>query len=401
MLESPAPPAPAPGEDAPAPAPARAAGGGGGERPLAVTFLLKRSDLSGGVRVVRAYAERLRGRGHRVVVVSCADPPEPLLRRLKRGLKGEGWKKRPPRVPGHMDASGLPHRVLPGGRTPDAGDLPDADVLVTTWWETAEWARGWPARKGRPLYLVQHDERVFDGITPEQRRRVEETWRLGCPKVAVAGWIAREMREAGAEDVHVILNALDPELFHAPPRPKRPVPTVGLMHSHARFKGVDVAVEAIRIARESLPRLAVEAFGSGPLEGSLLEGLPGVTYHRQPPQDEIRGVYAACDAWLFGSRCEGFGLPILEAMACRTPVIGTPAGAAPELLGPPPGGEAAGLLVPMEDPAAMAEAIVRVAGMDEGRWRALSERAHATATRYTWDEATDLLEAQIRRVAAA
>jgi len=44
-------------------------------------------------------------------------------------------------------------------------------------------------------------------------------------------------------------------------------------------------------------------------------------------------------------------LPILEAMACRTPVIGTPAGPAPELLGA--GG---GILVRPEDPADMAMA---------------------------------------------
>ena len=56
-------------------------------------------------------------------------------------------------------------------------------------------------------------------------------------------------------------------------------------------------------------------------------------FHLRPPQDRIRDIYSKCDAWLFGSRSEGFGLPILEAMACRTPVIGTPAGAAPELLG--------------------------------------------------------------------
>ena len=57
-----------------------------------------------------------------------------------------------------------------------------------------------------------------------------------------------------------------------------------------------------------------------------------VKYESRPPQDRIPQIYAACDAWLFTSRAEGFGLPILEAMACRTPVIATPAGAAPDLI---------------------------------------------------------------------
>ena len=58
---------------------------------------------------------------------------------------------------------------------------------------------------------------------------------------------------------------------------------------------------------------------------------PGSMFVRQPAQDMIRDIYGQCDVWLFSSRSEGFGLPLLESMACRTPVIATPAGAAPEL----------------------------------------------------------------------
>src|SRR5262249_39465262 len=101
----------------------------------------------------------------------------------------------------------------------------------------------------------------------------------------------------------------------------------------------------------------------------------------------LRDAYAGCDAWLSGTREEGFGLPILEAMACRTPVIATPAGAAPELLA-----KGGGLLVPHEDPAAMAQAIVQICSLPEPEWKALSDAALATATGYTWDDATDLFE---------
>jgi len=92
------------------------------------------------------------------------------------------------------------------------------------------------------------------------------------------------------------------------------------------------------------------------------------------------------------SRTEGFGLPILEAMACRTPVIATPVGAAPELIGP--GG---GRLVANEDPASMAEAIVDIARMPEFDWSAMSDCAYETATRYTWDDATEAFERALER----
>jgi glycosyltransferase involved in cell wall biosynthesis len=94
--------------------------------------------------------------------------------------------------------------------------------------------------------------------------------------------------------------------------------------------------------------------------------------------------------WLWSSRSEGFGLPILEAMACRTPVIATPAGAAPELLS---GG--GGFLVKPEDPEDMARAIERVSRMKDPQWLPLSEAAYRTATKFTWDQATDLFEAAL------
>jgi glycosyltransferase involved in cell wall biosynthesis len=78
-------------------------------------------------------------------------------------------------------------------------------------------------------------------------------------------------------------------------------------------------------------------------------------------------------------------------MACRTPVIATPAGAAPELLG-----SGGGVLVPQENPAAMADAIERICTLPDAQWRALSDRAHATACGYTWHHATDLFEAALR-----
>ena len=78
-------------------------------------------------------------------------------------------------------------------------------------------------------------------------------------------------------------------------------------------------------------------------------------------------------------------------MACHTPVIGTPAGAASELLS---GG--AGILVKPEDPEDMAMAIEKVCTMSDSEWRALSDAAYAKATSYTWDDAAKLFEAALQ-----
>ncbi len=105
----------------------------------------------------------------------------------------------------------------------------------------------------------------------------------------------------------------------------------------------------------------------------------------------MKEIYSKCDAWLFGSRSEGFGLPILEAMACRTPVIGTPTGAALDLL--PKGG---GLVVKPEDPEDMARAIEHICHLSEHNWQRMSNAAYSTAINYTWNDATTLFEAALQ-----
>jgi glycosyltransferase involved in cell wall biosynthesis len=212
-------------------------------------------------------------------------------------------------------------------------------------------------------------------------------------KIVVAGWLAEVARERYGDDGAVLVpNAVDVDRFHAPPRGKNAVPTVGLMYSAVPFKGCDVSLEAFRIAEGRIPGLRLVAFGADEVDPVRLPLPEGAEYHLRPAQDDLRLHYAGCDAWLFGSRDEGFGLPILEAMACRTPVIGTPVGAAPELIG-----RGGGILVRPEDPEDMAAAIGRIMALPDGRWRAMSDAAHDTASRYTWDDAADRFEAALIR----
>jgi glycosyltransferase involved in cell wall biosynthesis len=288
----------------------------------------------------------------------------------------------------HLSGTDIPHHVLDSARPAVASDLPDADVVIATWWETAEWVATFPRSKGAKAYFLQHFE-THVGMPVD---RVEATWRSPMHKIVIADWLADLARHRfGDRDVSLVPNAVDTRQFFAPPRDKQPVPTVGVMYSLVPFKGCDISLKAYDLVRQRLPNLQLVTFGNRRPESAL--PLPaGAQYVYQPPQETIRDLYAACDAWLFASRSEGFGLPILEAMACRTPVIGTPAGAAPELIG-----QGGGALVHMEDPAGMADAIERVVTLPNDQWRAMSDRAYETATKYSWDDATDRFEAALKR----
>jgi len=72
------------------------------------------------------------------------------------------------------------------------------------------------------------------------------------------------------------------------------------------------------------------------------------------PHHQMPLVYQAADLFVFPSLYEGFGLPILESMACGTPVVSSNAASLPEVVG------RAGILVDPYDPNEMAGAIYRV-----------------------------------------
>ncbi len=73
--------------------------------------------------------------------------------------------------------------------------------------------------------------------------------------------------------------------------------------------------------------------GVGPLEASLKERYPQIRWLGVLPRTELARVYAAADVFVFPSRSETFGLVMLEAMACGTPVAAYPVDGPLEVLG--------------------------------------------------------------------
>jgi glycosyltransferase involved in cell wall biosynthesis len=354
---------------------------------MKITFVMASAfDLSGGDRVVATYADCLRQRGHDVVVVSRARPAITLRDRARALLKGKGWLTQV-KKPSHFDNLDVPRYVIDGYRPVVDADLPDADVVIATWWETAAWVAKLSPRKGAKAYFVQHHE-VFDYLPQAQ---TAASYRLPLHKITIAQWLVDLMRtEYNDEVVSLVPNSVDTAQFYAPPRTKQPTPVVGMTYSPIPWKGCDISLKAFSLAAQQIPDLRLVCFGSGdPIPSLPLP--PTVDFTARPTQAMLRELYAKCDAWLFGSRIEGYGLPILEAMACRTPVIGTPAGAAPELLA-----NGAGLLVNPEDPEDMAKAIVKLCQFSESEWKTMSEIAYTRVTGYSLADAVTRFESALK-----
>jgi glycosyltransferase involved in cell wall biosynthesis len=352
---------------------------------MRINIVLHHAEMSGGARVVAIHAQQLMKRGHDVTVVSTPLPP-PGWRDVARSLVRD--RRMPAETvlgPSHLDGTGVPHRVIERYRPVADDDLPDADIVMATWWRTAPWVAALSPAKGIKCHLVQHYEDW--GLGESTIADVDAAYRLPLFKICVSQWLAEMMRtKFGCRDAACVFNGVDLEQFQTPPREKRPAPTVGMLYSPQPFKGCRWTMQAVEMARREIADLQLVAFGN---EDPLDDLLPpqGTRFYRHPPQERIGDIYSACDAWLVGSRSEGFGLPILEAMACRTPVISTPVGAAPELV---IGG--GGSLVEFEDVSAMAQQIVRYITMSSAQWRECSDLAFAVASGHSWSRSVDEME---------
>jgi glycosyltransferase involved in cell wall biosynthesis len=278
-------------------------------------------------------------------------------------------------------------QILPVRRRPiRATDVPDADVVVATWWTTRRWIESWPRSKGIKAHFIRHYE--THGGDPEQ---VKAVYRMDGVKLVIASWLYRIMvDEFHAPDVTLVPNGVDWNQFGAPPRGKQDRPTVGLMYSEKPIKDIDKGIRALELLGARVPNLRVLSFGAYPFNGAI-SGVSDVRYHRKPPMDELASIYASADCWLGCSRTEGFYMPGLEAAACRCPVVSTRCGGPEDYIDD----GRSGFLVPVGDSGAMADAVQRVLELPDAEWRAMSERSYQMAQRFNWDESAAKMEAAL------
>jgi glycosyltransferase involved in cell wall biosynthesis len=95
------------------------------------------------------------------------------------------------------------------------------------------------------------------------------------------------------------------------------------------------------------------------------------------PGEELPYLYSAASVFVLPSRYEGFGLPVLEAMACGTPVVTSDRSSLPEVAGD------AALLIDPERPQSIADALLRLA-CDPALRQELAARGLQRAAPFTW-----------------
>ena len=351
-------------------------------KPLKITIFVANPDLSGGDRVIAEQARRMKQAGHTVQVIGI-DTYQHTMRDYARTLLRT---RRLPEVhirTDHFENAGIPISIIKSSTGPQIEDVPDADVIIATWWETAEWIAALPDSKGAKMYFIQGFEPLFPSVRDPER--VKATYSLDFHQIGVCQWLCDEVNgvsgRTGSNGCQLVENGIDLEIFSAPPREKNSVPTVGYLYSFSPIKNPNLALRSIEALRERLPTVNFVSFGAYP-ESAAFPFPDATDFQLRPTPQGICEAYAACDVWLYTSDHEGFGLPLLEAMACHTPVVATRAGASPEIVTPQ-----TGALCEERSVEAFSSAIESVLTLSPEEWREMSKNARAMAERYNWARA--------------
>jgi glycosyltransferase involved in cell wall biosynthesis len=164
-------------------------------------------------------------------------------------------------------------------------------------------------------------------------------------------------------------------------------PYVLCVASHTARKNLKALVPAAQALRRDGIDLVI-AGGHRP-QFTAEAGLDGLTLLGHVPDEHLPGLYAGAEAFVLPSLYEGFGLPILEAMASGTPVVAAATTALPDTAG-----GAARLTEP--EPEAIREALLDLLGdpAERTRLRALGLQR---AKEFTWERTATAVDAIVRR----
>ena len=155
---------------------------------------------------------------------------------------------------------------------------------------------------------------------------------------------------------------------------------VGSLEPRKNLTGLLEAWRQLPVTQWGLSLVLVGGSGGQFQSVNLVNDLPSVVVAGYVSDTDLPAVYAAAELFVYPSLYEGFGLPVLEAMACGTPVVCSNSSALPEAAAD------AGVLVDPHDPAAIAEGMRRV--IDDPALQAeLRQRGLQRARDYTWDRA--------------
>jgi glycosyltransferase involved in cell wall biosynthesis len=324
-----------------------------------ICYLLPQCDVGGGPRVVLHHLNILHDRGHdvRLFMVKATPSWFPSFRAPVTVCSS------------YEDAAAKMSRV--------------DGIKVSTWHETAPWVIKSCKQQGTPVYLVQDIETSYYSSETRRWPEVLSTYHLPWKAILADGpWQEACLRAMNVTvPIEVIPPPIDRSVFFPQPV-RRDLRRLLVIGRSVPLKGPQLLRETLSILHQMRPQIRVTVFG---VERGWQFPMP-TTFVERPSDKTVAELYSGSFAFLSTSMHEGFGLPILESMACGTPVVTTLAGGNEDWCV-----DGKNCLTAEQDPRALASALARLYD-NENLQEQLRQNGLITAAQYDLQEIGNRVE---------
>lgn len=349
---------------------------------MKITFILPNIAISGGIKAVFEFANHLYKRNHDVSVIYPLMPIQldaewyNIRKQAGRAWRGIGRFKQGT----YLEWFDLKVNLI---RVPTLAEryIPDADIIVATWWATAYYVKGYSNSKGKKFYLTQHYE-IWGG----PKEKVNNSYKLGLRIIVNSTWLKNILHDRLKVEVEALIpHAPDLDHFY-PERTSKGNNKIRILmaYRNLKWKGIEDGIKAFEIARRKYSNIQLVMFG----HKSTKDVPHYAEFHESPSNDRLRTIYNSCDIFLFPSHCEGFGMPPMEAMVCKCAVVTSNVGAVSDYAIP---GETA-LVSPPSIPELLAENIIKLLENEELRKQISEAGYNHIINNFSWDRSTKALE---------
>ena len=243
-----------------------------------------------------------------------------------------------------------------------AGRVPVIHVMANSGWSWQLFAAPvvWIGALRRTPIIVNYRGGEAREYLERSRRFIAPTLRRASRLVVPSGFLHDVFRDFGF-CAEIVPNIIDFELFSPSDSVNEQQRGFCLVITRnlETIYGLETAIRAIKIVVTAHPDVQLKIAGSGPLEQSLKSlvselGLEGhVTFLGRLERDQVVALYREADGMLNPSRVDNMPNSVLEALACQLAVVSTNVGGVPYIVED----GATALLVPPDDPEAMARSI--------------------------------------------
>jgi len=345
-----------------------------------------------------------------VVPEGVDDPARPsggnaYDRRVCRGLARAGWSLREQVVPGSWpDADAAAHRAL-ADLLASARD--GTTVLVDGLVASAAACVLVPEASRLRLVVLLHLPLGVTAADPPAVAGERAVLSAAAAVLTTSRWTRRwvlERCDLPVDRVHVVEPGVDPAPVATGTRSGRRLLCVAAV---TPLKGHDVLLEGLARVRDLA--WTCDCVGSLDRDPGFAERLRGRAcalgladrFRLLGPRtgSGLDACYGSADALVMASRFESYGMVVTEALARGLPVLATSAGGLPETLGVLPDGSRAGMLVPPEDPDALADALRRWLLEDDLRSSLRAAAARRRTGLSGWDDTTRAVSRVLGEVA--